>query len=94
LKVLEDQASRPAIEELRRLYEARVRISERKLKRQPHPHDGVDLNALHARLIAAQREALLDLRARWIIGDDAFHATEEEIDLIELAGDERIRPED
>jgi CPA1 family monovalent cation:H+ antiporter len=44
--------------------------------------------------VAAQRAALIDLRARWIIGDDAFHATEEEIDLIELASDARIRPED
>jgi hypothetical protein len=37
---------------------------------------------------------LIDLRERSIIGDDAFHATEEEIDLLELASDERIRPDD
>jgi hypothetical protein len=36
----------------------------------------------------------MDLRERSIIGDDAFHAAEEEIDLLELAGDERIRPDD
>jgi hypothetical protein len=34
------------------------------------------------------------LRARSIIGDDAFHAAEEEIDLLELTADERIRVED
>jgi CPA1 family monovalent cation:H+ antiporter len=52
------------------------------------------LDALQTRVIAAQRAALLDLRARSIIGDDAFHAAEEEIDLLELTADERIRVED
>jgi monovalent cation/hydrogen antiporter len=91
LKVLEDQAARPVINELRRAYEARVQISEA----QAHPPPGgSDLGALQARIVAAQRNTLTNLRARWIIGDDAFHATEEEIDLIELAADERIRPGD
>jgi CPA1 family monovalent cation:H+ antiporter len=35
---------------------------------------------------------LLDLRARDIIGDDAFHALEEELDLLELTADPRVRP--
>jgi CPA1 family monovalent cation:H+ antiporter len=43
------------------------------------------------RLIAAQRRALLDLRSRNVIGDDAFHAIEEELDLLELTADPRIR---
>jgi CPA1 family monovalent cation:H+ antiporter len=43
------------------------------------------------RLIAAQRQALLDLRSRNVIGDDAFHAIEEELDLLELTADPRIR---
>jgi CPA1 family monovalent cation:H+ antiporter len=43
--------------------------------------------------VAAQRRALIDLRARSIIGDDAFHMAEEEIDLLELTADERVRPE-
>jgi CPA1 family monovalent cation:H+ antiporter len=34
----------------------------------------------------------MDLRARSIIGDDAFHAAEEELDLLELTADSRIRP--
>lgn len=88
LKVLESQPSRPGIIELRRVYEARARVSE---EPERLPGRG-DQDALHARIVTAQRNTLVNLRARWIIGDDAFHATEEEIDLIELATDERIRP--
>ena len=90
LKVLEDQPARPVITELRRAYEARVRVNDA----PAHPPSGSDLGALQARIVAAQRNTLANLRARWIIGDDAFHATEEEIDLIELTTDERIRPGD
>ena len=43
--------------------------------------------------MAAQRLALVDLRTRAIIGDDAFHVAEEELDLLELTADERVRPE-
>jgi CPA1 family monovalent cation:H+ antiporter len=89
LKVLEGQPSRPAVNELRRAYEARVKLSEA----QALP-GGRELGELQARIVAAQRNTLVNLRARWIIGDDAFHATEEEVDLIELATDERIRPGD
>jgi CPA1 family monovalent cation:H+ antiporter len=39
-----------------------------------------------------QRKTLVELRARSVIGDDAFHMVEEEIDLLELSADERIRP--
>ncbi|HVW69551.1 MAG TPA: sodium:proton antiporter [Steroidobacteraceae bacterium] len=92
LHVLEGQPSRPAVDELRRAYEARVRINEDHTR--PQEHDGADIGELQKRAIAAQRTALIDLRERSIIGDDAFHATEEEIDLLELAADERIRPED
>jgi monovalent cation/hydrogen antiporter len=91
LKVLEGQPARPAINELRRAYEARVRVSEEQTRLS---HGGSDLGTLHTRIVAAQRNTLINLRARWIIGDDAFHATEEEIDLIELTTDERIRPGD
>jgi hypothetical protein len=40
----------------------------------------------------AQRQALIDLRARDVIGDAAFQAVEEELDLMELTADRRIRP--
>jgi Na+/H+ antiporter len=91
LRVLEGQPARPAINELRRAYEARVRVAEAKADL---PAGGGDLGELQARIVTAQRDTLVNLRARWIIGDDAFHATEEEIDLIELASDARIRPGD
>ena len=40
----------------------------------------------------AQRDALTALRARQVIGDDAVHVVEEEIDLMELSADARVRP--
>ena len=94
LRVLAGQPSRPAIDEMRRAYEVRVRTSETQANERPNSQSAAELGALQGRVVAAQRTALSDLRSRWIIGDDAFHAAEEEIDLIELATDERIRPED
>jgi CPA1 family monovalent cation:H+ antiporter len=35
---------------------------------------------------------LRDLRARDVIGDDAFHVVEEEIDLLELTAEARVAP--
>jgi monovalent cation/hydrogen antiporter len=94
LRVLEGQPSRPAIDAMRRAYEARVRMDEAQAKGNPGEQTGDELAPVAARVITAQRAALMDLRARWIIGDDAFHAAEEEIDLLELTTDARIRPGD
>jgi Na+/H+ antiporter len=93
LKVLEGHESRPAIETLRRGYEARVRLGQGQSVDNQYEHEGSNLGDLQQRAVKAQREALIDLRARSVIGDDAFHAAEEEIDLLELAADERIRPQ-
>ncbi|MEA2739473.1 MAG: monovalent cation/hydrogen antiporter [Acetobacteraceae bacterium] len=41
--------------------------------------------------VRAQRRALIELRGAGTIGDDAFHAIEEELDLIELTADTRVR---
>jgi CPA1 family monovalent cation:H+ antiporter len=92
LRVLEGQPSRPAIDAMRRAYEARLQVCEEQASENPCAGAGDELGALQARVISAQRTALVDLRARWVIGDDAFHAAEEEIDLLELTSDERIRP--
>jgi monovalent cation/hydrogen antiporter len=89
--VLDEQASRPLIDELRRGYEARLRMNGEPAAEAPPPPAQPELTHIQDRVVAAQRNTLLDLRARWIIGDDAFHAAEEEIDLLELAADERIR---
>jgi len=94
LRVFEGHEARPAVRELRRAYEARIRFNEQPRDDKPHDHGDAHLGDLQQRAVAAQRAALIDLRERSIIGDDAFHAAEEEIDLLELAGDERIRPDD
>jgi monovalent cation/hydrogen antiporter len=50
------------------------------------------MTELQRRAVRAQRQVLMNLRARKVIGDDAFHAAEEEVDLLELTADARIRP--
>jgi monovalent cation/hydrogen antiporter len=96
LRVLDGQDSAPLLDSLRRKYEARVRLGEAESpgtsRDAPSVQSGADLSDLQRRAIAAQRKELMDLRERSVIGDDAFHAAEEEIDLLELSGDERIRP--
>ena len=77
----------PAIEVLRLEYEARIVSGERA--------EGLGetrLPGLQRRSVLLQRQLLLDLRSRSVIGDDAFHAAEEELDLLELTADARIKP--
>ncbi len=83
IQALESKGSSADVEILRREYQARMRPGS------TAPESLADLQQ-HAAL--AQRRALVDLRARSVIGDDAFHAAEEEIDLIELTASSRIRP--
>jgi monovalent cation/hydrogen antiporter len=83
LAALETAEPRGAAELLRQEYVARI---------QPENHEPASLAQLQQRAVHAQRQALMDLRARDVIGDDAFHAAEEEIDLLELTADSRIRP--
>jgi monovalent cation/hydrogen antiporter len=91
LRVLaEERDGHPAADILRQEYEARIRSGER-----TPVGDGSGesrLTELQRRAVRAQRQVLVELRAREVIGDDAFHAAEEEIDLLELTADERIRP--
>jgi len=79
---------------LRRKYAARVRRAEREAGEREDPEiEGWEayLSVLQ-RAQAAERHALSDLRARGIIGDDAFHAVEEELDWSEVNTQAR-RPE-
>jgi len=85
IRELESQARSPSVEILRREYEARMRPDS-----VGEPDDG--LAGLQQRAALAQRRALVELRSRSVIGNDAFHAAEEEIDLLELTADARIRP--
>ncbi|HEU4627544.1 MAG TPA: cation:proton antiporter [Steroidobacteraceae bacterium] len=83
LAALDGSEPRTAADILRREYQARIR---------PDTCAPEALAALQQRAVEAQRRALLELRAREVIGDDAFHAAEEEIDLLELTADPRVRP--
>jgi Na+/H+ antiporter len=73
-------------------YQARLRAAESGAPLEAEaPRDG-SLAALQRRAVDVQRQTLTDLRARGVIGDDAFHVLEEEIDLLELTAHARVRP--
>ena len=80
-----------AAELLRREYEARLRLGDLHPPTPP-AGDQASLSSLQRQAVAAQRQELMALRARSVIGDDAFHAAEEELDLLELSADARIHP--
>jgi len=75
---------------LRGEYRARLRAGE--VEAKSGVQDGTGLAELQKRAVQAQREALRDLRTRQLIGDDAFHVVEEEIDLLDLTADTRVLP--
>ena len=89
----QDGGSSPAANVLRGEYRARLHAEESPEAHQAEaPGDG-DFATLQRRAVDAQRDALTELRAHQVIGDDAFHVVEEEIDLMELTADARVRPE-
>jgi monovalent cation/hydrogen antiporter len=90
LRALDDVESSPATDILRREYEARIQWSESQYRGEA-AEQSLDVAVLQRRAVAAQRRMLVDLRARDIIGDDAFHVAEEELDLIEITADARVR---
>lgn len=85
-------APTPSADILRWEYRARLRAEEAPGNEGSAPREDGALAALQRRAVAAQRDALTDLRARQVIGDDAFHVLEEEIDLLDLTADARVRP--
>jgi len=93
LKALDGPQDSPSLETLRREYEARIRLGESEFQGPRAAQSGATLAQALRGAVAAQRRALVDLRARSVIGDDAFHVAEEELDLLELTADERVRPE-
>jgi CPA1 family monovalent cation:H+ antiporter len=92
LHVLEEDANRAAADILRPEYEARIRSGQEISVHTAAAHESA-LAALQSRAVEAQRRELVELRAAGVIGDDAFHAAEEEIDLLDLTADARIRPD-
>ncbi len=55
------------------------------------PAHAASLAKLQGQAVMAQRQRLMELREDGTIGDDAFHAIEEELDIIELTADHRVR---
>lgn len=82
----------PALDVLRTEYTARIRTTEQVRSQRGEITSETPMTRLQQRAIGVQRQVLLDLRRRGTIGDDAFHAAEEEIDLLELTADGRIKP--
>jgi CPA1 family monovalent cation:H+ antiporter len=91
LQVLaQEKDGHPSIDVLRSEYEARVRSGERSPAAEES--NETHMTELQRRAVRVQRQVLMSLRARKVIGDDAFHAAEEEVDLLELTADPRVRP--
>ena len=91
LRVLdEEQDGHPSIDVLRSEYEARLRSGERSAGSADS--NETHMTELQRRAVRAQRQTLVNLRSQKVIGDDAFHAAEEEVDLLELTADSRIKP--
>jgi CPA1 family monovalent cation:H+ antiporter len=84
-----DTAPTPSLVALREQYEARQREIAN-ASADDGRTEGAGGTSLRHEVVMAQRHALMDLRARQIIGDDAFHAMEEELDLLELSADPRL----
>jgi hypothetical protein len=71
---------------LRLKYEDRLHRFEndRGAGRRDGAEDTEGLDRVHERINSAQRRTLLELRSTGVIGDDAFHRVEEELDWAEL----------
>ena len=89
LRALEGQ---PAADLIRSEYQARLQAEESTDAPKPAARGDGTLAALERRAVAAQRDALTVLRARGVIGDDAFHVVEEDLDLLELTAGTRVEP--
>jgi CPA1 family monovalent cation:H+ antiporter len=80
---------------LRRKYQDRLRRAERGVKGLP-TSDGAresDFTGVQRRAQTAERRILFDLRAQGVIGDDAFHRVEEELDWAEMHREGMARSE-
>jgi CPA1 family monovalent cation:H+ antiporter len=93
MQALDGASDTQAADTLRREYEARLRLGEEESREPPTARRESSLASLQQRAVDAQRDALQALRQKEVIGDEAFHAVEEEIDLLDVTADARIRPD-
>jgi Na+/H+ antiporter len=95
LRVLDDETQGGAAAQiLRAEYQARIDSADALPAQASETRPpSLTLPELQRRAVDAQRQALTDLRSRSLIGDDAFHVAEEELDLLELTADSRVRPD-
>ena len=82
LNVLDTQEPSEAEAVLRREYQAR--LSNQAGETKTDANNRSELATIQSRAIAAERQALDQLRNRGEIGDDAFHQLEEELDWAEV----------
>ena len=87
LRTLESDSSASSLA-LRREYEARLESGGQQSAGSPAPNSSSELQR---RVVREQRQALRDLRAKDVIGEMAFQAVEEELDILELTADPRVR---
>jgi Na+/H+ antiporter len=87
-----EQPMSAAAQLLRSEYHARLVVSEPGPATDRVREEAETLASTQQRAVQVQRETLTGLRARDVIGDDAFHVLEEELDLLELTADQRVRP--
>lgn len=80
LQVLDEDQS-PEAKVIRRELEAQ--LTEQTDARKD-PNELGQYDALRARIVAAQRDALLEMRSKDEIGDDAFHQLEAQLDVAEV----------
>ncbi|HTW25511.1 MAG TPA: sodium:proton antiporter [Acetobacteraceae bacterium] len=85
IDALQERGDTNSVALLRREYAARVSGGAEL------PSDAERLPGLQRHLVSIQRRVLFRLRRDGTIGDDAFHAIEEELDILDLAADPRIR---
>jgi monovalent cation/hydrogen antiporter len=76
---------------LRQKYQSRLRRVEAGRLEPPEGDGGMDYVNMWRKAQAAERRALSDLRANGVIGDDAFHRVEEELDWAEVNADGAAR---
>jgi monovalent cation/hydrogen antiporter len=76
---------------LRRKYELRVQRLQAEAESREARADDTAHDAAYRRALDAERRELTQLRSRGVIGDDAFHRVEEELDWAELNVEAKAR---